>query len=128
MRISICGPERQQAISKVEKQFNVEAKKPWEVNGNSTIIDYAAETYKYNGEQFVLFDGSPFDFLGKNDGEGYDEIKEQIAIDTLSNLNYIIVITTGMDKQLLKSYEDYAKLFPEKFYLYTADTEFEIKQ
>ena len=109
MRISICGPERQQAISKVEKQLNVEAKKPWEVNGSSTIIDYAAETYKYNGEKFVLFDGSPFDFLGKNDGEGYDEIKEQIAIDTLSNLNYIIVITTGMDKQLLKSYEEYAK-------------------
>lgn len=124
MRIAICGPNRGRAIAKVEDNFRLQAKKPWIENGN--IIDYAAETYKYLDDTNVVFDGSAFDFLSKSEGEGYDEVYEEIALSSLANLDYVAVILDGMDNASVKMYKEYAKVMPEKFHLYNFDTDFEV--
>lgn len=126
MRISVVGPNREAVISKIEDALKVEVKRPWEVNGESNILDYAAETYKYLDEHNVVFDGSPFDFLSKNNGEGYDELYEQIALDTLSNVDYINVITLDMDRKTCALYKDYASIYPDKFHFYTSYNDFEL--
>ena len=120
MRIAICGPLKEEAISKVENVFKTDVKLPF----REDIIDTAAETYKYFNEDDVVFSGSAFDYLTKESTEGYDDVYEQIAINSLENLNYIAVITTDMDKKQLKMYMDYQKLFPEKIYLYSSPVEF----
>ena len=127
MRIAVCGPYREEVISKVEKAFGITAKKPeLVVNGDSQIIDYAAETYKYLDEENVVFDGSAFDFLTQEKGDGYDDVYEQIALNTLGNLDYIAVITSDMDRNLHKMYYEYQKLFPEKFRIYSTPSDFEL--
>ena len=122
MRISICGPLAESAISKAEDVLGVSAKLPWQ----ESIIDYAAETYKYFNEQNVIFKGSVFDFLTPELEEGYDDEYEQIALDTLNNVDYIAVIAMDMNKQLLKVYKEYQELYPEKFHIYLSPTEFEV--
>ena len=123
MRIAIVGPHKNEVISKVEQVFNSDAKHPWK----SEIIDYAAETYKYFNESNVVFEGSAFDFLALEPTEGYDDVYEQIAINTLGNLDYIAVIAMDMDKLQLKIYEEYQKLFPNKIYIYSTPVEFEVR-
>ena len=122
MRISICGPLAESAISKAENVLGVSAKLPWQ----ESIIDYAAETYKYFNEQNVIFKGSAFDFLASELKEGYDDVYEQIALDTLNNVDYIAVIAMDMNKQILKVYKEYQELYPEKFHIYTSPQEFEV--
>ena len=122
MRISICGPLAESAIVKAEGVLGVSAKLPWQ----ESIIDYAAETYKYFNEQNVIFKGSVFDFLTPELEEGYDDEYEQIALDTLNNVDYIAVIAMDMNKQLLKVYKEYQELYPEKFHIYLSPTEFEV--
>lgn len=127
MRIAVTGPERSQVISQIEKAFNSQAKKPLEVLNNiPMIIEYAAETYKYENEVNVVFDGSPFDFLSKSEGEGYDDVYEQVAIDSLSNIDYIVVLTENMDSNTFKVYKEYYNLFPEKIKFFDELQEFEI--
>ena len=122
MRISICGPLAENAIAKAEDVLGVTVKLPWQ----ESIIDYAAETYKYFNEQNVIFKGSAFDFLASELKEGYDDVYEQIALDTLNNVDYIAVITMDMNKQLLKVYKEYQELYPEKFHIYLSPAEFEV--
>ena len=122
MRISICGPLAENAIAKAEDVLGVTVKLPWQ----ESIIDYAAETYKYFNEQNVIFKGSAFDFLASELKEGYDDVYEQIALDTLNNVDYIAVIAMDMNKQLLKVYKEYQELYPEKFHIYLSPTEFEV--
>ena len=122
MRISICGPLAENAIAKAEDVLGVTVKLPWQ----ESIIDYAAETYKYFNEQNVIFKGSVFDFLASELKEGYDDVYEQIALDTLNNVDYIAVIAMDMNKQLLKVYKEYQELYPEKFHIYLSPTEFEV--
>ena len=122
MRISICGPLAESAISKAEDVLGVSAKLPWQ----ESIIDYAAETYKYFNEKNVIFKGSVFDFLTSELNEGYDDVYEQIALETLNNVDYIVVIARGMNMQLLKVYKEYQELYPEKFHIYLSPAEFEV--
>ena len=122
MRISICGPLAESAISKAENVLGVSAKLPWQ----ESIIDYAAETYKYFNEQNVIFKGSVFDFLTSELNEGYDDVYEQIALETLNNVDYIAVIAMNMNKQLLKVYKEYQELYPEKIHIYSSPAEFEV--
>ena len=122
MRISICGPLAESAISKAEDVLGVSAKLPWQ----ESIIDYAAETYKYFNEKNVIFKGSVFDFLTSELNEGYDDVYEQIALETLKNVDYIVVIARGMNMQLLKVYKEYQELYPEKFHIYSSPAEFEV--
>ena len=122
MRISICGPLAESAISKAEDVLGVSAKLPWQ----ESIIDYAVETYKYFNEQNVIFKGSVFDFLTSELNEGYDDVYEQIALETLNNVDYIAVIAMDMNKQLLKVYKEYQELYPEKFHIYLSPAEFEV--
>ena len=122
MRISICGPLAESAIEKAEGVLGVSVKLPWQ----ESIIDYAAETYKYFNEQNVIFKGSVFDFLTSELNEGYDDVYEQIALETLNNVDYIAVIAMDMNKQLLKVYKEYQELYPEKFHIYLSPTEFEV--
>ena len=122
MRISICGPLAENAIAKAEGVLGVSAKLPWQ----ESIIDYAAETYKYFNDQNVIFKGSAFDFLTSDLKEGYDDVYEQIALETLNNVDYIVVIARGMNMQLLKVYKEYQELYPEKFHIYTSPQEFEV--
>ena len=122
MRISICGPLAESAIAKAEGVLGVSAKLPWQ----ESIIDYAAETYKYFNEQNVIFKGSAFDFLASELKEGYDDVYEQIALDTLNNVDYIAVIAMDMNKQLLKVYKEYQELYPDKFHIYSSSEEFEV--
>ena len=122
MRISICGPLAENAITKAEDVLGVTVKLPWQ----ESIIDYAAETYKYFNEQNVIFKGSAFDFLASELKEGYDDVYEQIALDTLNNVDYIAVIAMDMNKQLLKVYKEYQELYPEKFHIYLSPAEFEV--
>jgi len=123
MRIAIVGPHKDEVISKVEHVFNSDAKHPW----NAEIIDYAAETYKYFNEGNVVFEGSPFDFLALDPVEGYDDVYEQICLNTLDNVDYIAVIAMDMDRHQLEIYKEYQKLFPNKFYIYTTPVEFEVR-
>ena len=58
--------------------------------------------------------------------EGYDDVYEQIALDTLNNVDYIAVITMDMNKQILKVYKEYQELYPEKFHIYSSPQEFEV--
>ena len=122
MRISICGPLAENAIAKAEGVLGVSAKLPWQ----ESIIDYAAETYKYFNEKNVIFKGSVFDFLTSELNEGYDDVYEQIALETLNNVDYIAVIARGMNMQLLKVYKEYQELYPEKFHFYSSPQEFEV--
>ena len=122
MRISICGPLAESAIEKAEGVLGVSVKLPWQ----ESIIDYAAETYKYFNEQNVIFKGSAFDFLTSDLKEGYDDVYEQIALDTLDNVDYIAVIAMDMNKQLLKVYKEYQELYPDKFHIYSSSEEFEV--
>lgn len=122
MRIAIVGPHKDEVISKAEQAFHIEAKHPW----NEEIIDYASETYKYQDERDVIFEGSPFDFLALNPTEGYDDVYEQICLNSLQNVDYIAVIAMDMDRHQLKIYKEYQKLFPGKFYIYSSSAEFEI--
>ena len=122
MRISICGPLAENAIAKAEDVLGVTVKLPWQ----ESIIDYAAETYKYFNEQNVIFKGSVFDFLTSELNEGYDDVYEQIALETLNNVDYIAVIAMDMNKQLLKVYKEYQELYPDKFHIYSSSEEFEV--
>ena len=122
MRISICGPFADSAITKAESVLCVTVKHTWK----ESIIDYAAETYKYFNEQNVIFKGSAFDFLASELKEGYDDVYEQIALDTLNNVDYIAVIAMDMNKQLLKVYKEYQELYPDKFHIYSSSEEFEV--
>ena len=122
MRISICGQLAESEISKAEDVLGVCAK----LRRQESIIDYAAETYKYFNEQNVIFKGSVFDFLTSELNEGYDDVYEQIALETLNNVDYIVVIARGMNMQLLKVYKEYQELYPEKFHIYTSPQEFEV--
>lgn len=123
MRIAITGPLMKEAILKAESVLNTTAKTPWEFK----IVDQAADTYKYFNETNVIFSGSPFDYLAKDQAEGYDDLYEQICIDSLNNVDYIAVITMDMDKRWLDIYKEYQKLFPDKIYLYSSPTEFEVR-
>jgi len=123
MRIAITGPLSGEAISKAESILKVEVKKPWQ----ATILDQAAETYKYFNESNVIFEGSTFDYLAIEPAEGYDDLYEQICIDSLNNVDYIAVITMDMDKHQLEIYKEYQKLFPNKIYLYSSPVEFEVR-
>ena len=123
MRIAITGPLSGEAISKAESILKVEVKKPWQ----ATILDQAAETYKYFNETNVVFSGSPFDYLALEPVEGYDDLYEQICIDSLNNVDYIAVITMEMDKHQLDIYKEYQSLFPDKIYLYSSPVEFEVR-
>ena len=123
MRITITGPLSGEAISKAESILKVEVKKPWQ----ATILDQAAETYKYFNESNVIFEGSTFDYLALEPAEGYDDLYEQICIDSLNNVDYIAVITMDMDKHQLEIYKEYQKLFPNKIYLYSSPVEFEVR-
>lgn len=123
MRIAITGPLKNEAILKAENTLKVEAKKPWQYE----ILDQAAETYKYFNENNVVFIGSPFDYLALDPVEGYDDLYEQICIDSLNNVDYIAVITMEMDRHQLEIYKEYQKLFPEKIYLYSSPVEFEVR-
>lgn len=125
MRIAICGTDKKSAISKLESVFGVEVKNPWSVDGKSGIVDYAAETYKYYNETDVLFNGSAFDFLLENEAEGYFDVCEQIAINTLDNVDKIIVMTSGMSDVQLKMYQDYASI-SDKFCLCNSDEDINI--
>ena len=58
--------------------------------------------------------------------EGYDDVYEQIALETLNNVDYIAVIARGMNMQLLKVYKEYQELYPEKFHIYSSPQEFEV--
>lgn len=122
MRIAITGPHKDEVIAKVESALNTEARKPW----GDTIIDTAAELYKDLSFQHVVFSGSPFDFLAKEEGDGYDDVYEQIAINSLDEIDYLAVITMDMDRNTQKMYEEYQKLFPDKIYIYSTPTEFEL--
>ena len=123
MRIAITGPHKNEVITKVESSFGTNAKYPAEAN----IINYAAETYKYFDESNVVFEGSPFDFLALDPVEGVDDVYEQICINSLENLTYIAVIAMDMDKHQLDIYKEYQELFPEKIYIYSTPTEFELR-
>ena len=123
MRIAITGPLKNEAITKAESVLNTTAKTPWE----NTILDQAADTYKYFNETNVIFSGSPFDYLALDPVEGYDDLYEQMSIDSLNNVDYIAVITMDMDKRQLDIYKEYQKLFSEKIYLYSSPTEFEVR-
>lgn len=123
MRIAITGPLKNEAILKAESTLKVEAKEPWKWQ----IVDQAADTYKYFNETNVIFNGSPFDYLIAGLVEGYDDLYEQICIDSLNNVDYIAVITMDMDKHQLDIYKEYQKLFPEKIYLYSSPVEFEVR-
>lgn len=123
MRIAITGPHKDEAISKAESVLKTTVKSPWE----NTIIDQAAETYKYFDESNVIFSGSPFDYLDVEQTEGYDDLYEQISIDTLANLDYLAVITMEMSKHQYDIYAEYQKLFPDKIYLYGSPAEFEVR-
>ena len=123
MRIAVVGPRRNEVILKVEDAFKSSAKSPSE----STIINYAAETYKYFDETNVVFEGSPFDFLALDPVEGVDDVYEQICVNSLVNLDYIAVIAMDMDRHQLEIYKEYQKLFPNKIYLYSSPVEFEVR-
>ncbi len=123
MRIAITGPLKNEAITKAESVLNTTAKTPWE----NKILDVTAETYKYFNENNVIFSGSPFDFLAGEPFEGYDDLYEQMSIDSLNNIDYLAVITMNMDKNQLDIYKEYQKLFPNKIYLYSSPTEFEVR-
>lgn len=122
MRISITGPLSELAVEKAEHVLNTKAKTPWGEN----IIDYAAETYKYFSEENVIFKGSPFDFLDVDQAEGYDDLYEQISIGTLDNVDYIAVVTMGMDSRQMDLYKGYKEMFPDKIFLFSSPAEFEI--
>ena len=123
MRISITGPLSREAITKAENAFATNVKEPRE----STIMDQAADTYKYFDETNVVFSGSPFDYLALDPEDGYDDLYEQICLDTLNNVDYIAVITMDMDRHQLDIYKEYQKLFPDKIYLYSSPIEFEVR-
>lgn len=128
MRIAVCGPHRDGVIKSVESSLHTNVVKPWNVgaDGKFTIVDLAAETYKHFDEKNVVFDGCAFDFIGSDADEGYNEVYEQVALGTLVNLDYIVVITRDMDRNLVKAYNDYAKVYPDKFIIYSAENEFEL--
>lgn len=123
MRISITGPLKDEAIVKAERALVTEAKKPFE----ESLIDQAAETYKYFSETNVIFSGSPFDYLSNDLQEGYDDMYEQICLDTLNNVDYIAVIAMDMDKNQLDIYKEYQKLYPNKIYIYSSPVDFEVR-
>ena len=123
MRIAITGPLKNEAIAKAEQVLNTQAKHPSKVE----IMDYAAETYKYQDETHVIFEGSPFDFLALDPVEGYAEVEEQICMDTLANVNYVAVIVMDMDKHQLDIYKEFSNMFPDKFYFYSSPADFEVR-
>lgn len=116
MRIAVCGPERSGLISKLEKELNVTAIKPW---GDGSIMDYTAVTYTKFDQKNVLFDGSPFDFLYTSDSEEYNEVYEQLALISLVNIDKLVFVTNGMSESRLSMLKSYAELFPKKIFMYT---------
>ena len=123
MRIAITGPLSGEAISKAESILKVEVKRPWQ----ATILDQAAETYKYFNESNVIIGASAIDYLTPEPEQGYHHLYEQICIDSLNNVDYIAVITMNMDRRQLEIYKEYQKLFPNKIYLYSSPVEFEVR-
>jgi len=124
MRIAVTGPRKNEVILKVENAFNTKVKSPVE---QDSIINYAAETYKYFDESNVVFEGSPFDFLALDPVEGVDDVYEQICLNSLENLTYLAVIAMDMDRHQLEIYKEYQKLFPEKIYIYSTPADFELR-
>lgn len=125
MRISICGPNRNGAILKAEGVLGVKSIDPCVTNEIPAIIDLAAETYNHFDDENFILDGCPFDYLSKYN-DGYFDVFEQVAINSLMNLDYVVVITMDMDKDTKKMYEYYAKIYPDKFHFYSSDVDFEV--
>lgn len=123
MRIAITGPDKNEVIVRVEDILKTKVKEP----AKYEILDQAAETYKYFDEPNVIFCGSPFDYLALDPADGYDDLYEQICIDSLNNVDYIAVIAMDMDRHQLDIYKEYQKLFPEKIYIYSTPTDFEVR-
>ena len=123
MRIAICGPHKDEVITRAESVLGVTAKYPTQ----DEIINQAAETYKYFDERNVVFSGAAFDYLALDPVEGVDDVYEQIAINSLENLDYIAVIAMDMDRHQLSIYKEYQQLFPNKIYIYSTPVEFEVR-
>lgn len=121
MRIAVCGPQAEMVIPYAEKVLKTKVK-----DKSVDIISAASETYRYDDEFNVIFKGSAFDYLCDSIPEWYYNVYEQIALNTLNNLDYVAVILMDMEKEQQKIYTEYAELMPEKFHLYPSAADFDV--
>ena len=124
MRITICGPQREHAVKKVEKVLGVNSISPiypGMENDNYKLFSYAADTFKHfpdkQSNYNVVFDGGVFDEFVFYVDEGWTDLQEQVIISAIQNVDYVIVITAGMDEKSFKFCQSFAEMFPKKLLL-----------
>lgn len=129
MRISISGVDRKKAVEMLEQKLNVNAIVPFMESKDYAILDYAAETYKYFGNKDVVFDGSVLDAIRDFGDSGFNDLQEQIVLNSLSNLDRVYVIlpvTDSDDNVSYKNYRTYAELCPNKVFIIHSEKEIEL--
>ena len=126
MRIAISGREREDAVRKVEGVLHCTAVKPKFIEDMHPIIDYAAITYADIKGNDVIFDGSVLDVFRSYSGEGYNDVIEQIAINSLATLDKVVVIKKELSLEELKVYNEFASMFPDKFIFAYSASDLEI--
>lgn len=131
MRICICGKHREDAVKKAEEALgvnSVNADFPGTEIEQHKLFHNAALSFKYFEKENVVFDGGVFD----EDNYklyvdlGWADLQEQIVLSVITNLDYIVIITEGMDDRRVKIYNDYAELYPNKFLILESANDFEI--
>lgn len=131
MRICICGKHREDAVKKAEEALGVNSVNvdfPGTEIEQNKLFHNAALSFKYFEKENVVFDGGVFD----EDNYklyvdlGWADLQEQIVLSVITNLDYIVIITEGMDDRRVKIYNDYAELYPNKFLILESANDFEI--
>lgn len=122
MRVAISGKNREDLVKSFEKKFNVKSVKPFEFDCNYPVIDYAAESDSHWSDENVVFDGCVLDAPNSTGAEAYDNIIEQICLNSINNLDLIYVMYSQADDKEKEMYDSYINLFPHKF---KKDTEVE---
>ena len=131
MRICICGKHREDAVKKAEKALGVNSVNvdfPGTEIEQHKLFHNAALSFKYFEKENVVFDGGVFD----EDNYklyvdlGWADLQEQIVLSVITNLDYVVIITEGMDDRRVKIYNDYAELYPKKFLILESANDFEI--
>lgn len=126
MRIAVSGISREDAVRKIEDVLHIEAVSPDFVEDMYPVIDYAAVTYADQKGNDVIFDGCVLDVLKDYSGAGYNDVIEQIVINSIATLDKVIVIKKDLPLERLSLYNGFAEMFPGKFQFAYSASDLEI--
>lgn len=117
MKIAVFGVDRERVesiIKRFEQRLVTEAVKP-KVGTEHPIVEMAKETYGQNKRKNVVYDGCVLQYFTPDiKDEDLFDVYEQIVLTSLVNVDYVVVVPTGMSKELIEFYYSYNEMVGDK--------------